>query len=119
MNLGQAATRLDATMSALSQLQATTKRCVIPPASFRSHDLPSGTARGTIDPSARSTVGKREKLIGHARRAPNQLRFRDAVWLAEAHGFHHVRTQGSHTMFKAAAFLRLLNLQNVNGLVPA
>ena len=55
-------------------------------------------------------MGKREKLIGHARRAPNQLRFRDAVRLAEANGFHHVRTQGSHTMFKAAAFPKLLNL---------
>ena len=64
-------------------------------------------------------MGKREKLIGHARRAPNQVRFRDAVWLAEAHGFHHVRTKGSHTMFKAAAMPELLNLQNVNGLVPA
>ena len=64
-------------------------------------------------------MGKREKLIGHARRAPNQLRFRDAVRLAEANGFHHVRTQGSHTMFKAAAFPMLLNLQNVNGFVPA
>ena len=26
-------------------------------------------------------MGKREKLVSHARRAPHQLRFRDAVWL--------------------------------------
>jgi hypothetical protein len=68
---------------------------------------------------ARRAVGKREKLLGHDRRSPHQLRFRDAVWLAEAHGFHHVRTRGSHTMFKSAALPKLLNLQNVNGLVPA
>ena len=64
-------------------------------------------------------MGKREKLLGHARRAPHQLRFRDAVWLAEAHGFDHVRTRGSHTMFKSAGLPKLLNLQNVNGLAPA
>ena len=27
-------------------------------------------------------MDKREKLLGHARRAPHHLRFRDAVWLA-------------------------------------
>ncbi len=64
-------------------------------------------------------MGKREKLLGHARRAPHQLRFRDAVWLAEAHGFDHVRTKGSHSMFKSAGFPKLLNLQNVDGHVPA
>jgi hypothetical protein len=64
-------------------------------------------------------VAKREKLLRHARRAPHQLRFRDAVWLAEAHGFDHVRTRGSHTMFKSAGFPRLLIFQNVDGLVPA
>ena len=41
------------------------------------------------------------------------------MWLAEAHGFNHVRTKGSHTMFTAAAMPKLLNVQNVNGLVPA
>ena len=64
-------------------------------------------------------MDKREKLLGHARRAPHQLRFRDAVWLAEAHGFDHVRTRGSHTMLKSTGFPRLLIFQNVNGLVPA
>ena len=64
-------------------------------------------------------MGKREKLVSHARRAPHQLRFRDAVWLAEAHGFDHVRTRGGHTMLKSAGTPRLLIFQNVNGLVPA
>ncbi len=64
-------------------------------------------------------MGKREKLLGHGRRVPHQLRFQEAVWLAEAHGFDHVRTRGSHTMFKSAGFPKLLNFQNVNGLVPA
>jgi hypothetical protein len=27
-------------------------------------------------------VAKREKLLRHARHAPHQLRFRDAVWIA-------------------------------------
>ena len=64
-------------------------------------------------------MAKRGKLLRHARRAPHQLRFRDAIWLAEAHGFEHVRTRGSHTMFKSAGFPRLLNFQNANGFVPA
>ena len=64
-------------------------------------------------------MSRREKLLGQARRAPHQLRFRDAVWLAEAYGFDHVRTKGSHTMFKSAGFPKLLNFQNVDGLVPA
>lgn len=64
-------------------------------------------------------MGKREKLLGHARRAPHQLRFRDAVWLAEAHGFDHVRTKRSHTMFKSTGFPKLLNLHTVDGHVPA
>lgn len=64
-------------------------------------------------------MAKREKLLRHARRAPHQLRFRDAIWLAEAHGFEHVRTRGSHAMFKSAGFPRLLSFQNANGFVPA
>lgn len=63
-------------------------------------------------------MGKREKLIAHARRAPHQLRFADAVWLAEAHGFEHVRSRGSHTILRSPGFPRLLNLQSVDGFVP-
>lgn len=63
-------------------------------------------------------MGQREKLLDRARRAPHQLRFVDAIWLAEAHGFNHVRTRGSHIMFKSAGYPKLLNLQNVDGLAP-
>ena len=64
-------------------------------------------------------MGKTDKLLERARLAPNQVRFADAVRLAEAHGFVHVRTRGSHTMFKRAGHPRLLNLQNDGGRVPA
>jgi hypothetical protein len=70
-------------------------------------------------PCATRAVGRREKLLDLARRSPHQLRFRDALWLAQAHGFEHVRTKGSHTMLKSGGFPKLLNLQNVDGLVPA
>lgn len=64
-------------------------------------------------------MGRIDKLIERARVAPNQVRFSDAVRLAEAHGFVHVRTRGSHTMFKRAGHPKLLNLQNDGGRVPA
>ncbi|MDF1523078.1 MAG: type II toxin-antitoxin system HicA family toxin [Trueperaceae bacterium] len=64
-------------------------------------------------------MGKVDKLLERARLAPNQVRFADAVRLAEAHGFVHVRTRGSHTMFKHARQRMLLNLQNDAGHVPA
>lgn len=64
-------------------------------------------------------MGQIDKLIERARRAPNQVRFSDAVRLAEAHGFVHVRTRGSHTMLKRTGHPRLLNLQNDGGHVPA
>ena len=114
MNLGRAANRPDATISAPGGDQADRA-----PSRRRPHDPTTGTARGTMLSNARRAVGKREKLLGQAARAPHQLRFRDAIWLAEAHGFDHVRTRGSHTMFKSAGFPRLLIFQNVNGLVPA
>ena len=81
--------------------------------------MSTGTTCGTIQQETRRPVGRREKLLDHARGAPNQLRFVDAVWLAEAHGFVHVRTKGSHTMFKSARIPELLNFQNVNGFVPS
>jgi predicted RNA binding protein YcfA (HicA-like mRNA interferase family) len=64
-------------------------------------------------------MGKADKLLERARLAPNHVRFVDAVRLAEAHGFVHVRTRGSHTMFKRPGHPMLLNLQNVAGHVPA
>lgn len=64
-------------------------------------------------------MGKREERIERARRAPSRVRFSDAVWLAKAHGFVHVRTRGSHTMFKHAGHPTLLNLQNRDGYAPA
>jgi hypothetical protein len=64
-------------------------------------------------------MGRIDKLIERARLAPNQVRFADAVRLAEAHGFVHVRTRGSHTMFKRTGRPTLLNLQDDSGQVPA
>lgn len=63
-------------------------------------------------------MGKLEKLLEDARNAPQRLRFSDAILLAEAHGFTHARTNGSHTMFKRPGYPKLLNFQNVRGVVP-
>lgn len=64
-------------------------------------------------------MGKIDELIERARVAPNQVRFSDAVRLAEAHGFVRARTRGSATMFERADHPKLLNLQYDRGHVPA
>lgn len=77
MNLGRAANPPDTTISAPGGDQADRA-----PSRRRLRNPLPGTARGTISSSARRAVAKREKLLRHTRRAPHQLRFRDAIWLA-------------------------------------
>jgi len=56
------------------------------------------------------------KLLQRALDNPCGLRFAEAIKLAEAFGFRHDRTSGSHHIFKRAGIPELLNLQNVGGM---
>ena len=51
------------------------------------------------------------KLIERARRSAANLRFGEAMALAECLGFEHVRTKGSHPLFGRAGSPHLINLQ--------
>ena len=55
------------------------------------------------------------KLLRQALQSPTNLRFSEALQLAEAFGFRHVRTSGSHHILSRAGVPQLVNLQNVGG----
>ncbi|MBA2671755.1 MAG: type II toxin-antitoxin system HicA family toxin [Chloroflexi bacterium] len=61
-------------------------------------------------------MGRCAAVVEKARSSPSNLRFEEAVSLAECLGFEHVRTTGSHQIFTRAGFEgRPLNLQRVKG----
>jgi predicted RNA binding protein YcfA (HicA-like mRNA interferase family) len=59
------------------------------------------------------------KLLRHALQSPANLRFSEALQLAAAFGFHHVRTSGSHHILSRPGVPTLVNLQNVGGKAKA
>ncbi len=60
-------------------------------------------------------MGRCDKLLEKARRNPEGLAFTDATALAGCFGFIHVRTTGSHHIFKRPDHMDLLNLQPRRG----
>jgi predicted RNA binding protein YcfA (HicA-like mRNA interferase family) len=56
-----------------------------------------------------------QKLLRKALTAPNNLRFNEIVYLAEAFGFRLSRTSGSHHIFAHPGVRELVNLQEVKG----
>ncbi len=61
----------------------------------------------------------RRKLLEKALASPKNLRFEEAVALAEAVGFRLSRTSGSHHIFVHPDVPELLNLQAVRGKAKA
>ncbi|HQT93349.1 MAG TPA: type II toxin-antitoxin system HicA family toxin [Thermoanaerobaculaceae bacterium] len=57
----------------------------------------------------------RRRLLEKALASPKNLRFDEAVALAEALGFRLARTSGSHHIFVHQDVPELLNLQTVRG----
>jgi HicA toxin of bacterial toxin-antitoxin, len=51
------------------------------------------------------------KLRAEAERAPNSIRFQDALSLTECRGFVPARTKGSHHIYKRPGFPRILNFE--------
>jgi hypothetical protein len=64
-------------------------------------------------------MGRREKLLERARRSPESLRFLEAVALAKGYLGDRVRQSGGHVVFKYPGEMRLINLQNLNGMAKA
>lgn len=56
-------------------------------------------------------MAKCGKLIDKARRSSANLRFDEALALAECLGFEHARTKGSHHYFKRSGLMTPVNLQ--------
>lgn len=56
-----------------------------------------------------------KKILARALSSPSGLRFEEARRLAEAFGFQHTRTSGSHHIFSHPGIPELINLQNVRG----
>ena len=65
------------------------------------------------------TLGRCHKLLQKACASPSGLTFADAKALAECFGFVHVRTRGSHHLFKRPGHPGLLNLQSRQGRAPS
>ena len=59
------------------------------------------------------------KLLAQALRNPQGLRFAEACQLAEAFGFRHTRTKGSHAIFSRPGVREIVSLQNANGKAKA
>jgi len=62
---------------------------------------------------------KKRKLLEKALSSPANLRFSEALALAEAFGFQLVRTSGSHHILTHADIPELVNLQDVQGKAKA
>jgi hypothetical protein len=60
-------------------------------------------------------VSKKRKLLEKALSNPNDLRFGEALSLAQAFGFELSRVSGSHHIMSCPGIPELLNLQNVDG----
>jgi predicted RNA binding protein YcfA (HicA-like mRNA interferase family) len=58
---------------------------------------------------------KKRKLLEKALAGSRNIRFDEAVTLAEAFGFKLDRVSGSHHIFVHAGVAELINLQNVHG----
>lgn len=58
---------------------------------------------------------RKQKLLKRLLASPKNVRFSDAVTLAEAFGFRLSRTSGSHRIFVHSEVPQLLNLQEVDG----
>jgi HicA toxin of bacterial toxin-antitoxin, len=56
-----------------------------------------------------------EKLLEKALNSPQNLRFAEALKLAEAFGFQVARVRGSHHILRRPGVPELLNFQNVGG----
>jgi hypothetical protein len=56
-----------------------------------------------------------KKILARALSNPGGLRFSEARRLAEAFGFQHKRTSGSHFIFTHPGIPELINLQDVRG----
>jgi len=56
-----------------------------------------------------------EKLLEKALRSPQNLRFAEALKLAQAFGFQVVRVRGSHHILCRPGVPELLNFQNASG----
>lgn len=56
-------------------------------------------------------MAKCQKLIEKARRSAANLRFEEALALAECLGFEYARTSGSHRIYKRAGLEQTVNLQ--------
>lgn len=59
------------------------------------------------------------KMLKRARENPAGLRFEQALALAEALGFQHRRTKGSHRIYARDGIPEFVNLQNVDGMAKA
>ena len=64
-------------------------------------------------------MSRGQKLLDKAHRNPSGLRFDEIVALAEAFGFLHRRTTGSHRIHARDGIPELVNLQNVKGMAKA
>jgi len=60
-------------------------------------------------------MSKHAKLLETALNNPQNLRFGEAIKLAEAFGFRLARVRGSHHILKRPGIPELLNFQNVGG----
>ena len=60
-------------------------------------------------------TAKRRKLLEKALAGSKDIRFSEAVALAEGFGFHLSRVSGSHHIFTHPKVRELVNLQNVSG----
>ena len=60
-------------------------------------------------------TAKSRKVLEKALAGSKDIRFNEAVALAEGFGFHLSRVSGSHHIFVHPQVRELVNLQNVNG----
>jgi hypothetical protein len=56
-----------------------------------------------------------QKLLEKALNSPQNLRFAEALKLAQAFGFEVARVRGSHHILRRQGVTELLNFQNVGG----
>ena len=59
------------------------------------------------------------KILEKALSTPQNIRFSEAIKLAEAFGFQLARIRGGHHILKRAGVPELLNFQNVGGYAKA
>lgn len=58
---------------------------------------------------------KKEKLLEKAVNNPKNLRFSEFQKLLEFYGFEHVRTKGSHFLYKHSGFKKAFPIEERNG----